>query len=163
MTSRHLLLIVLAVGAVLAALALGASFSRPAAVPGQVLKPDDGRVLALGQKVYGVHCAACHGARLEGQPRWRERGPDGLLPAPPHDASGHTWHHPDELLIRITKFGVAKVADMKDYKSAMPIYEGRLSDEEIVASLSWIKSQWPADVRHKHDAINAQHAQAGKR
>jgi mono/diheme cytochrome c family protein len=121
-----------------------------------VLRPDDAAVLAQGQRVYVAHCAACHGAQLEGQPNWRERGPDGRLPAPPHDASGHTWHHPDEVLIRITKEGVAKVAQLKDYASAMPAYEGALSDDDIVAVLSWIKSQWPADIRAKHDQINQQ-------
>jgi mono/diheme cytochrome c family protein len=121
-----------------------------------VLRPDDAAVLAQGQRVYVAHCAACHGARLEGQPNWRERGPDGRLPAPPHDASGHTWHHPDQVLIRITKEGVAKAAQLKDYASAMPVYEGVLTDDEIVAVLSWIKSQWPADIRAKHDQINQQ-------
>jgi S-disulfanyl-L-cysteine oxidoreductase SoxD len=121
-----------------------------------MLRPDDAAVLAQGQRFYVAHCAACHGAQLEGQPNWRERGPDGRLPAPPHDASGHTWHHPDEMLIRITKEGVAKVAQLKDYVSAMPVYEGVLSDDEIVAVLSWIKSQWPADIRAKHDQINQQ-------
>jgi len=29
-----------------------------------------------------------------------------------------------------------------------------LSDAEIVAALSWIKAQWPADIRAKHDAFN---------
>lgn len=118
------------------------------------LQPDDSAVLALGQKVYTAQCASCHGARLEGQPNWRERGPDGRLPAPPHDASGHTWHHPDELLFRITKHGVAKAANLKDYVSAMPAYDGVLSDAEIVAALSWIKAQWPADIRFRHDELN---------
>lgn len=97
---------------------------------------------------------------MQGQPNWRERGPDGLLPAPPHDASGHTWHHRDELLFRITKYGVAKAANLKDYATAMPPFEGVLSDEEIVAVLSWIKSQWPAEIRARHDKFNAQAQQA---
>jgi mono/diheme cytochrome c family protein len=118
------------------------------------LRPDDAAVTALGQKVYEAQCASCHGVRLEGQPNWRERGPDGRLPAPPHDASGHTWHHPDDLLFRITKLGVARAANLKDYASAMPAYEGVLSDAEIVAVLSWIKSQWPPDIRAKHDELN---------
>jgi len=126
------------------------------------LRPTDPQALALGEKVYVTHCTACHGARLEGQPNWRERGADGRLPAPPHDASGHTWHHADELLVRLTKLGVARVAGLKDYDSAMPAYEGVLSDEEIVAVLSWIKSQWPAEVQAKHDQINAQ-ARAAQR
>lgn len=118
------------------------------------LKQDDAAVTALGQKVYAARCAACHGARLEGQPNWRERGAGGRLPAPPPDTSGHTWHHPDELLLRITKHGVAKAANLKDHASAMPAYEGTLSDEEIGAVLSRIKAQWPADIRARHDELN---------
>ena len=60
------------------------------------------------------------------------------------------------MLFRLTKYGLARVAKLKDYKSAMPTYEGVLSDEEIVAVLSWIKSQWPAEVRERHDQINLQ-------
>jgi mono/diheme cytochrome c family protein len=123
------------------------------------LRPGDAKTLAVGERIYVQRCASCHGAQLQGQPNWRTRGPDSLLPAPPHDSSGHTWHHPDELLFRITKFGVAKAANLTDYQSAMPIYEGVLSDEEIVAVLSWINSRWPASIRAKHDELNAQSLQ----
>ena len=120
------------------------------------LSTRDAAVLATGQKVYAQHCAACHGAKLEGQPRWRERDASGRLPAPPHDASGHTWHHPDDVLFRITKFGVAKAANLKDHPSNMPAYEGVLSDAEIVAVLSWIKSTWPAGIREKQELVDAE-------
>lgn len=120
------------------------------------LRPRDPTALATGQKIYAERCASCHGAQLEGQPDWQSRGGDDLLPAPPHDATGHTWHHRDELLFRITKFGMAKAINMPDYKSSMPVYEGVLSNEEIVAVLSWIKSRWPSSVRAKHDQLNAQ-------
>ncbi len=128
-------------------------FASPTTDP--TFRPDDAKVLAVGQRIYVAECASCHGARLEGQPEWRTRGADGLLPAPPHDASGHTWHHPDETLFRITKFGVASIVGDPNYKTAMPVYEGRLSDEDIIAVLSWIKAQWPADIRGKHDQMNA--------
>ena len=118
------------------------------------LRPDDTAVLVQGKRVYEAHCAACHGAQLQGQPNWRMRDAAGRLPAPPHDASGHTWHHPDEVLFRITKYGVAKAANLKDYDSAMPAYEGVLTDEEIVAVLSFIKANWPAGIRAKHDEVN---------
>jgi len=127
--------------AVAAALFGGPFLGGGSGPPAIVLKPDDVKLTALGEKVYQAQCASCHGAKLEGQPEWQSRGADGRLPAPPHDASGHTWHHPDETLFRITKFGVAKAANLTDYKSAMPIYDGVLSDEEIVAVLSWIKSR----------------------
>ncbi len=50
----------------------------------------DDRDLANGKVLYGQHCASCHGAQLEGQPDWRRPDKDGILPAPPHDATGHT-------------------------------------------------------------------------
>ena len=53
----------------------------------------DPELVALGASVYAQHCAACHGRELEGEPNWRRRKADGTLPAPPHDATGHTWHH----------------------------------------------------------------------
>ncbi|HEB79278.1 MAG TPA: cytochrome c [Rhodospirillales bacterium] len=68
--------------------------------------PDDPEQVAMGRMAYQQYCAPCHGAKLEGQPNWRIRKPDGKLPAPPHDQTGHTWHHPDQHLFRITKNGV---------------------------------------------------------
>jgi S-disulfanyl-L-cysteine oxidoreductase SoxD len=127
---------------------------RSAGTPVALL-PNDAKVLTLGASVYTARCAACHGLKLEGQPEWRSRGPDGLLPAPPHDESGHTWHHADDLLFRITKFGVGAAINDRDYKSTMPAFEGVLSDEEIIAVLSWIKSHWPPQVRAHNDEINA--------
>ena len=131
--------------------------NRQAAAPLHSLRPDDPQVLRVGARIYAQQCAACHGAKGEGQPDWRDRGPDGLLPAPPHDASGHTWHHPDEQLFAITQQGLAQLINQPDYRTAMPIYGGVLSDDEIVAVLSWIKAQWPLEVRQRHDEINVQY------
>lgn len=36
----------------------------------------------------------------------------------------------------------------------MPAFEGQLSDQEIIAALSWIKSQWPPKIRAQHDLMN---------
>ena len=129
--------------------------NRPSAkLQPYTLRPDDPQVVSFGARIYAQQCAACYGVRGEGQSDWRERGTDGLLPAPPHDPSGHTWHHPDSQLFAITKFGLAKLIEQPDYKTAMPIYDRVLSDHEIVAVLSWIKAQWPPDVRTRHDEIN---------
>ena len=117
------------------------------------LDPDDGDKVALGRQIYGKECASCHGVKLEGQPHWRIRRPNGRLPAPPHDESGHTWHHPDEMLVELTKYGPAAVVQT-DYETDMPAYDGVLSDEQIAAVLSFIKSTWPEDVRVRHDDIN---------
>lgn len=98
--------------------------------------------IALGQKLYDENCASCHGANLEGQPDWKSRKANGRLPAPPHDASGHTWHHSDEQLFAITKFGTAALVG-KDYESDMIGFGDSLGDDEIRAVLDYIKSTWP--------------------
>jgi len=123
------------------------------------LRPDDRSIVDLGRRIYAENCASCHGALLEGQPDWRERGSDGRLPAPPHDENGHTWHHPDSYLFAMTKHGIETMLG-RAYPNNMPAYDGVLSDDEIVAVLSYIKSRWPAPIREQHDQINAR-ANAG--
>ena len=112
-----------------------------AAACGGESEPDPA-VLAKGEKLYAEHCAACHGAKLEGQPNWRSRLPNGRMPAPPHDESGHTWHHADDVLFGITKHGLVPPYAPPNYPSDMPAFGGVLSDEEIRAVLAYIKSRW---------------------
>lgn len=104
--------------------------------------PRDAARVALGEKVYAQHCAPCHGAHLEGQPNWRRRLPNGRLPAPPHDESGHTWHHPDSLLFGIVKNGLVPPYAPQGYESDMPAFASQLSDDQIWAVLAFIKSHW---------------------
>ena len=73
--------------------------------------------------------------------------------APPHDKSEHIWHHPDEMLFNFTKCGFKEMIN-DDYKVSMPVYDGILSDEEIIASLSCIKFTWSEEVIEIHDKIN---------
>jgi mono/diheme cytochrome c family protein len=122
---------------------------------GIVLKPDDASIVRLGAEVYAQNCAACHGANLEGEDDWQGRDEDGRLRAPPHDATGHTWHHDGELLFRLTKYGPAEVIGEPNYASNMPAYDGVLSDAEIIAVLSYIKSTWPPHIRARHDEMEA--------
>jgi mono/diheme cytochrome c family protein len=105
--------------------------------------------LALGEKLYTQHCASCHGANLEGQPNWRKRLANGRLPAPPHDATGHTWHHPNEVLFGITKHGLVPPYAPAGYQSDMPAFDGKLSDQGIRAVLAYIESRWPPEVRQQ--------------
>jgi mono/diheme cytochrome c family protein len=105
--------------------------------------------LALGEKLYAQQCASCHGANLEGQPDWRKRLPNGRFPAPPHDASGHTWHHPDEVLFAITKHGLVPPYAPAGYESDMPAFGGKLSDQQIRAVLAYIESRWPPELRKR--------------
>jgi len=115
--------------------------------------PDDIEQVALGRNVYTRACANCHGVSLEGEPNWRNRNQNGRLPAPPHDETGHTWHHPDEVLFEITKYGYANIVP-GGYRTDMPIYDGVLSDEEIWAVLAFIKSSWPESIRQRQEQLN---------
>ena len=108
--------------------------------------------MAAGARLYDAHCAACHGAELEGEANWRDRRVDGTLPAPPHDASGHTWHHPDRQLFAITKYGTAALVG-GDYQTNMGGFADELSDDEIRAVLGYIRSRWPEDIRRKQAEI----------
>ncbi|WP_420820929.1 c-type cytochrome [Rhodosalinus halophilus] len=109
----------------------------------------EGLDLAQGEVLYGEYCASCHGANLEGQPDWQSPGPDGRLPAPPHDETGHTWHHPDSVLFQYTKLGGRETLALQgiEFDSGMPGLEGQLSDQEIWTILAYIRSTWPERAR----------------
>lgn len=145
-TLAALAAIVIATGAALAFLMYSPHYRRIAA------DPTDAEVVALGKSINAARCASCHGAELQGQPDWRERRPDGRLPAPPHDASGHTWHHSDQQLFTITKRGVNAI--VPGYQSDMPAFGGILTDREIWAVLAYIKSTWPPDIRARQARMN---------
>ena len=104
-----------------------------------------GAEVAPGRRLYAEHCAGCHGANLEGQPDWQTRRPDGRLPAPPHDATGHTWHHADADLLVIVRDGMGAL--VPGYQSDMPAFGAALTDAEILAVLTFIKSTWPGRER----------------
>lgn len=118
------------------------------------LQHKDRAVVDVGKAIYAENCASCHGVVLEGQAIWRQRDVEGYLPAPPHDERGHTWHHPDSYLFLMTKYGIEEMIG-KSYPNNMPVFEDKLTDDEIIAALSYIKSTWPGRIQLKHDQINA--------
>lgn len=111
-------------------------------------------IVAAGHELYSNNCAVCHGSNLEGQENWRKPDENGLSKAPPHDETGHTWHHADQQNFLITKYGMSKLVG-RGYESGMPGFEGVLADAEILAILAFIKSQWPIQVVETHNQINA--------
>ena len=120
--------------------------------------------IARGASLYAEHCASCHGERLEGAPHWRTRGADGLYPAPPHDETGHTWHHGDRLLFDYTKLGgegALAALGVPDFESGMPGFGHVLGDEEIRAVLAFIKGTWPEAIRRHQAQVTGQEAEAG--
>lgn len=156
LTRARLVLITAVVLALLGGLAALWPGPMPGPVPGIALNAGDPATVAEGRDLYVAECASCHGAKLEGQPNWQARKPDGKLPAPPHDQTGHTWHHPDPALFALTKYGPAKVIGDPNYQSDMPGYDQTLSDDQIIAVLSYIKSTWPQSIRDRHDQMNEQ-------
>jgi mono/diheme cytochrome c family protein len=109
-----------------------------------------GRDVDTGAALYADHCAACHGSNLEGQPDWKTPGPDGTLPAPPHDVTGHTWHHDTPLLLEYTLKGgkaALEARGVRNFKSGMPAFEGTLSPDQALDILAFIRSTWPEEAR----------------
>ncbi len=113
--------------------------------------------LDLGSALYDQYCAACHGADLEGAPDWQRSGPDGRFPAPPHDETGHTWHHGDRMLFEYTRRGGQAYLDDLGvaFNSGMPGFGDVLSDGEIKAILAFIRSTWPARIQEIQAARTA--------
>ena len=111
--------------------------------------------IAQGQVLFGVRCASCHGKNLEGQPNWQTPLPNGRMPAPPHDKTGHTWHHTDNALAGVIKLGLKPFAG-DDYESDMPAFGAILGDAEIEAILTYIKSTWPERERAYQEQITQQ-------
>lgn len=108
------------------------------------------RNIEAGRNLYLGNCASCHGVNLEGQPNWQSPNAEGVLPAPPHDATGHTWHHNDELLFEYTKLGGKAALEMKgvsSFNSGMPAFGETLTDNEIWDVLAYIRSTWSEQER----------------
>ena len=94
----------------------------------------------LGKTVYRTHCIVCHDERAKGTPNWKQRLPDGSLPPPPLDGTGHTWHHPLPLLLKIIDNGGQL------YSGKMPPFKDKLTEDEKRAVLAYIQSLWSPDV-----------------
>lgn len=132
--------------------------------PGTVLAGHEleNRNLGNGWILYQEHCASCHGVELEGQPNWQQAGKDGLLPAPPHDAAGHTWHHDNILLFLYTKHGgtaLMEARGLSGFKSGMPGFGDVLSDDGIWDILGFIRSTWPEEIKEIQSSRNRPHNQ----
>lgn len=100
----------------------------------------------VGRRVYADHCAACHGSRAQGQPKWERPNTLGELPAPPHDKHGHTWKHADGMLYRIVSEGWRDPFN-KTQRLTMPAYRESLKPAEIQAVIDYLKTLWTPQQR----------------
>lgn len=106
----------------------------------------DLRRVTEGRRIYQANCASCHGANAEGAPNWKTPDAQFNFPPPPHDGSGHTWHHPDRVLFEITRDGFADPLKPGSEKR-MPPFGDKLSEAEIRAVIEYFKSLWTTDER----------------
>ncbi len=63
-------------------------------------------------------------------------------PPPQHDRTGHTWHHPDSLILEITANGGDPTQNSK-----MPAFKDRLAEDEMESILEFIKRKWGREER----------------
>lgn len=106
--------------------------------------------VAHGERLYLQHCAVCHGRNLEGAPNWQTPNPDGSYPPPPHDASGHTWHHPDRVLLEIVRDGSPWP------QSRMPAFGHVLSDDDMLAIIEFFRAHWGPEEREFQRRVTEQ-------
>jgi mono/diheme cytochrome c family protein len=108
--------------------------------------------IEIGKKLFNNNCASCHGANLQGATNWKSLDEDGHRKAPPLNGTGHAWHHSDEQLYQIIKYGLAKF--VKNYQGKMMGFSDILSDTEIKSVLAYMKSTWPKDILEKNHHMN---------
>jgi mono/diheme cytochrome c family protein len=97
-------------------------------------------MIEKGKIAYQKNCVSCHMVKLVGAENWKEMDVNGHRKAPPLNGTGHTWHHDDQTLHSIIKYGFAKL--VKNYQGKMIGFEDNLSDKEIDNVLAYIKSYW---------------------
>jgi mono/diheme cytochrome c family protein len=124
---------------------------------GIVIDAHDAAAVDKGRVVYAANCASCHGAHLEGQANWQQPLADGTYPAPPQDASGHTWQHSDTELYVMVRDG--EDPDKSNPMSFMPAFGKALSEDDILDVLAFIKSDWPPDVLAVQERFNRKGSQ----
>lgn len=99
-----------------------------------------------GERIFAQSCAVCHGDKGQGEDPSQPMGgvkDNGVFRAPALNGTGHMWHHPNAMLFNIVKNGSVAESPMKGFN-------GKLSDEEIVSVINYLKSLWPEKIRVGH-------------
>ena len=99
-----------------------------------------------GSDLYTANCQVCHGDR---------NGAGGRGGAPIHNERGHTWHHPDAQLrgwVLNGKLGFGS--------PGMPALGDKLTEPEVDAILTFIKSWWTTDQRDSQADISERYQDA---
>jgi mono/diheme cytochrome c family protein len=119
-------------------------------------KPMDREPKTAGQALYLKYCASCHGAEGEGQSNWQKPNELGELPAPPHNAEGHTWRHSDSELFRMIADGWRDPFN-RTKRLTMPPFKEILAEQEIADVITYLKTLWSAEQQQfQHEETSSQ-------
>ena len=121
-------------------------FTNPQGTPYPPVPTSDAAQIKLGRQVYQATCAVCHGANAEGAPNWVTPDATGNFPPPPHDDTGHTWHHSDRVLYEMIQNGMSDPL-RPNSPVRMPTFGNRLSNVEIRAVIAYFKGLWSPEHR----------------
>tara|TARA_B110000914_G_scaffold169351_1_gene149919 strand:- start:2 stop:397 length:396 start_codon:yes stop_codon:yes gene_type:complete len=100
----------------------------------------------VGKAVFVANCVVCHGKEARGLvSNWKVKGADGKYPAPPLNGTAHAWHHSPQQLLKTINEGGIKMGGQ------MPAFENVLTDGEKQATLDYIFSLWPNEIKSKYD------------
>lgn len=140
------LTVVAVAGVLLSACALPTAprVSTPSAGPGDTsgerLSP-----LERGERLYQTWCQTCHGEATGGQM---------MAIPPPHNANGHTWHHPDCQLTDIVLNSSGEMGEMMrqmmgvgENVPRMPAFKDKLTRDDALTILAYIKTWWTGRQR----------------
>ena len=107
--------------------------------------------LQAGQEQYNLHCAHCHGYNGEGEIQISavDTLALGMKVVPPHDSTGHTWMHPDQLLVQLIQQGAPNPL----FRFQMPAYGEVITADEIRQILAYISLWWTDAQREHHQAV----------
>lgn len=104
-------------------------------------------VLAEGESLYAANCSRCHGF---------ETGGSMTDIPPPHNANGHTWHHPDQQLMEIVLNGLDFAVEGQQ---TMPAFKDELTPEQVQAILAYVKTWWTDEQRAYQATVTASEAE----
>lgn len=105
----------------------------------------DPEVVARGEQLYAASCVQCHGGPTGGQ----------ISDIPPrHNAQGHTWHHADCLLTDIVLDGFPPRPGATG-DEIMPAFGDELTDADVDAILTYVKTWWTDEQRRSQAAVTA--------
>lgn len=135
----------LGLAVLVAAILAGCTAIRPERRESPPAQQTPSNPITRGAELYNANCLGCHGGAIGG---------DMMDIPPPHNANGHTWHHPDCQLIDVVLNGSGGMGEMMrrmmgvpENAPRMPAFRGKLTEEDVEAILAYIKTWWTEEQR----------------